>query len=161
MLRAVPIYAMMAENLPTWARKEIDGICRRFFWAGKDQSVRGKCMVAWKACCRPKELGGLGISDLKLASFALQTRWLWLQKTDQDRAWSQLPIHTSKEVQSFFRASTFTRLDDGRKALFWEDRWIDGEDAATIAPYLHQRITQRVRCTLTVKGSVTEDGCAA
>ena len=45
-LRAVPIYAMMAENLPTWARKEIDGICRRFFWAGKDQSVRGKCMVA-------------------------------------------------------------------------------------------------------------------
>ena len=117
-------------------------------------------MVAWQTCCRPKELGGLGISDMKLASFALQTRWLWLQKTGQDRAWSQLPIHTSKEVQSF-RASTFTRLGDGRKALFWEDWWIDGEDVATIAPYLHQRITQRVRRTLTDKGSMTEDGCAA
>ena len=30
-LCAVPIYAMMAENLPPWATKEIDTICRRFF----------------------------------------------------------------------------------------------------------------------------------
>ena len=30
-LRSVPIYAMMAENLPGWARKEIDSICRKFF----------------------------------------------------------------------------------------------------------------------------------
>jgi hypothetical protein len=29
-LRAIPIYDMMAENLPTWARKEIDAICRKF-----------------------------------------------------------------------------------------------------------------------------------
>ena len=35
--------------------------------------------------------------------------------------------------------------------MFWEDRWIDGEDVATIAPYLHQKITQRVRRTLTVR----------
>lgn len=59
-LQAVPIYAMMAENLPAWARKEIDAICRKFFWAGSDQSVQGKCMVAWPAYCRPTELGGLG-----------------------------------------------------------------------------------------------------
>jgi hypothetical protein len=30
-LRAVPIYAMMAENLPPWARKELDAICWKFF----------------------------------------------------------------------------------------------------------------------------------
>lgn len=30
-LRAVPIYAMMAENLPPWARVEIDAICKKFF----------------------------------------------------------------------------------------------------------------------------------
>ena len=35
--------------------------------------------------------------------------------------------------------------------MFWEDRWIDGEDVATIAPYLHQRISRRVRRTLTVR----------
>jgi hypothetical protein len=37
---------MMADNLPPWARKEIDAICRKFLWVGKEASVHGKCMVA-------------------------------------------------------------------------------------------------------------------
>jgi hypothetical protein len=67
---------MMAENHPPWARREIDAIYRKFLWVGKDASVRRKCMVAWEAVCKPTELGGLGITDLKLTGFALQTRWL-------------------------------------------------------------------------------------
>jgi integrase len=76
-LRAIPIYAMMADKLPPWARKEIDALCIRFLWVQKEASVHGKCMVAWSTACRPMELGGLGISDLKLAGYALQTWWLW------------------------------------------------------------------------------------
>ena len=87
---------MMADSLPPWAIKEIDAICRKVLWVGKDASVRGKCMVAWKTAYRPTEMGGLGITDLKLTGYALQTRWLWLQKTDSARAWSELPIN--KEV---------------------------------------------------------------
>lgn len=75
-LQAVPIYSMMANSLPQWARAEIDAICRKFFWAGSDADVRGKCMVAWEAACRPTELGGLRIFDLRLTGYALQTRWL-------------------------------------------------------------------------------------
>lgn len=97
---------MMAENLPAWARKEIDAICHCFFWAGADQSVRGRCMVAWP------------ISDIRLAGYALQTRWLWLQKTDHDRAWSQLPIKTCTEVQAFFKASTYVIVGNGLQTLF-------------------------------------------
>ncbi|WVZ88407.1 hypothetical protein U9M48_034933 [Paspalum notatum var. saurae] len=40
-LTAIPLYAMMADQLPGWARKEIEAICRRFFWAGSDRSIRG------------------------------------------------------------------------------------------------------------------------
>jgi hypothetical protein len=61
---------------------------------------------------------------------------------------------TAKEVQAFFKASTYTRLGDDRTTLFWEDQWIDGQDSAIIAPYLHQRIPQRVRRKLTVR-----EGC--
>jgi hypothetical protein len=43
--------------------------------------------------CRPMELGGLGISSLKELGWALQMRWLWLQKTEPNRPWSALPIH--------------------------------------------------------------------
>jgi len=39
-------------------------------------------MVAWPTVCRPVELGGLGVTDLRLAGYVLQTRWLWLQRTD-------------------------------------------------------------------------------
>ena len=136
---------MMAENLPGWARKEIDSICRKFFWVGSEASVQGKCMVPWPTVCKPTQLGGLGISDLKLQGFALQTRWLWLQKIDQDRAWSQLPIKTAPEVQAFFRASTFTTIGDGKQALFWEDRWIIGETAMEIAPCLYHLVPSRIR----------------
>ena len=52
-LHAVPIYAMMAENLLPWARKEIDAICRKFFWVGNEADVRGKCMVEGPVICRP------------------------------------------------------------------------------------------------------------
>jgi hypothetical protein len=109
---------MMAENLPAWARKEIDTICRKFFWSGTDQSVQGKCMVAWQSCCRPTDLGGMGITNIKLAGYALQTRWLWLQQADHDRAWSQLPIRTCPQVQAFFKASVFKVPGDGKHILF-------------------------------------------
>ena len=117
-LRAVSIYSMMADSPPPWARKEIDAICRKFLWAGGDSSVHGKCMVAWDTVCRPTELGGLGINDLRLTGYALQTRWLWLQKTDDSRAWSELSISTEPQVREFFRASMFTILGEGTAALF-------------------------------------------
>jgi hypothetical protein len=87
-LSVVPIYCicMIADGLQPWAWQEIDSISRKFLWAGKDGSVRGKCMVAWQTCTRPKEIGGLGITDLRLAGTAFEAKWLWLQKTDQDRA---------------------------------------------------------------------------
>lgn len=158
MLRAVPIYAMIAESLPPWARKEIDCICRKFFWAGTDSSIRGKCMVTWPTVCKPTDLGGLGIIDLKLAGIALQSKWLWLQKVDRDRAWSQLPIRTSPEVQAFFRASTYTYtvVGDRPQALFWEDRWINGDSASDIAPCLCQLVPRRTRNRLTVRDGLTD-----
>ena len=83
-------------------------------------------MVAWPACCRPTDLGGLGINDLELTGFALQTMWLWLQKIDSSQASSELLINAEPEVRAFFRASTFTALGNGMSAHFWDDRWIQG-----------------------------------
>lgn len=150
-LRAVPIYAMMADNFPHWATKEIDAICRKFLWVGSDASVRGKCMVAWIAVCKPTQFGGLGVSDLRLQGYALQTRWLWLQKTDSERAWSELPLKTTPEVLAFFNASTFYQIGDGRTAHFWEDKWISGEGICDITPCIVQLIPPHIRQRQTVR----------
>lgn len=73
-LVAIPIYAMIADGLPSWARREIDAICRHFLWADSDGNVRGKCMVTWVTCVRSTVLGGLGITNLRLADMAFQAK---------------------------------------------------------------------------------------
>lgn len=113
-------------------------------------------MVAWTTVCKPTMLGGLGIRDLKLAGYALQTRWLWLQRTDSDRAWSQLPIKTAPQVQAFFRASTFMGIGDGRTALFWEDCWLHGASIKDRAPCLYQLVSRRIRATQTVRQALAQ-----
>jgi hypothetical protein len=49
----------------------------QFMWRGR-KDVKGH-LVSWPVVTRPKELGGLGIADLRLG-WALRVRWLWLQK---------------------------------------------------------------------------------
>ena len=142
-LSAIPIYTIIADGLPPWAIQEIDSICRRFLWTGKEGSIRGKCAVAWTAICRPTDLGGLGIPDLRLASIALQARWLWLKHTDATRAWAQLPIKASREVAAFFDASTFTLIGNGQSTAFWTARWIQGKAVKDIAPTLLEFVSRR------------------
>lgn len=150
-LKAVPIYSMMADCLPPWAVKEIDAICRRFLWAGGDAPVQGKCMVSWGAACKPMIFGGLGIADLRLTGYALQARWLWLQRTDNARAWSCLPLRVEPNVQAFFRASTYFQLGNGRTTLFWTDKWLDQAAPADLAPNLARLVSRRTQSTLTVE----------
>jgi hypothetical protein len=117
---------------------------------GKDGEVRWKCMVAWQMCTRPKELGGLGITDLWLAGTAFEKKWLWLQRTDRDRAWSELPLKTSPEAAAFFRASTYSVIGSGTETLFWTDNWIGGSSIQAMAPTLFQLIPKRVTQKQTV-----------
>jgi hypothetical protein len=154
-LSTIPVYCMIANGLPPWARKEIDSICRRFSWARKDGAVRGKCMVAWKTCARPKEIGGLSITNLQLAATAFEANWLWLQNTDQERAWTELPLKMTDEACAFFRASTYTVIGNGRDTLFWVDSWINGVSVRAMAPTLFKLIPARMVNRQTVAEALT------
>jgi hypothetical protein len=46
-------------------------------------------------------LGGLGITDLKLATIAMRTGLLWLQRNDFERTWAQLQIKAHPMVYIF------------------------------------------------------------
>ncbi|WVZ79026.1 hypothetical protein U9M48_026654 [Paspalum notatum var. saurae] len=142
-LMAMPIFVMMGNGLPGWAKEEIDAMCRRFLWAGGDQQVKGKCLVSWPVIVRPKQFGGLGVLDLKLFSIALQSRWLWLQRTDEDRVWAGLPISVASDVRQFFDASIQVKIGNGRKTLFWLDKWLDGQSVQTMAPALVSAVSRR------------------
>lgn len=150
-LSTIPTYKIMATQLPGWAIDEIDRIRRNFFWEGVDVSVRGKGMVAWTSVCLPTAKGGLGVVDLRLAGSALRTRWLWLQRTNPDRAWEALPMRVEPEVQQLFNASISVQLGGGTQALFWTEKWIDGESVADLAPVLITLVSNMIKKTRMVQ----------
>ena len=84
-LTGMLIYLAMAFDFPTWAFKAVDKIRRGFLWRGRKDAKGGHCLVAWVKVCRPPELGGLGISDLKSLGWSLGMRWVWLQKIEPHR----------------------------------------------------------------------------
>jgi hypothetical protein len=81
-LTSTIVYHAMAFDVPQWALKAIDKIRRGYLWRGRKDAKGGHCLVAWPKVTRPKELGGLGISNLQNLHWALRVRWLWLRKTD-------------------------------------------------------------------------------
>jgi hypothetical protein len=72
-LSGIPVYLLITLKVPKWVIKAIDKI-RSFLWKGRKEARGGNCLIT-----RPIELGGLGIPNLLIMSWALQMRWLWFQ----------------------------------------------------------------------------------
>ena len=154
-LTGMLIYMLMAIDLPPWAIKAVDKIRCGFLWKGRRDVQGGHCPVAWVKVCRPIELGGLGIVDLRSFSWALRTRWLWLQKTEPDRPWVDLPIQVPEQVRVFFAAATYSEVGDGATTLFWTDKWLHGQCIADVAPHLFAAVTVRRHKKRTVQEALT------
>ena len=115
---------MLALELPPSVLKAIDKIRRAFLWKGRKDAKGGHCLLAWPKVTRPVFLGGLGISDLQKLGWALKLRWLWLQKTEPEKAWSFFPIQAQHQVQSFFAMAVKTVIGNGKNTSFWTDGWL-------------------------------------
>jgi hypothetical protein len=149
-LSAIPVHQLLVYSPPKKTLKQIEKIERGFLWAARAEANGGHYHVNWSHVCRPISLGGLGIPDLERQGLALRLRWLWLSRTDDRRAWSRLDLQFSTEERAMFFASTSMTIGNGERALFWEDRWIDGRAISEIAPRLYECIPKRRRKVRTV-----------
>lgn len=121
-LSAMPVHTAIALPLSPWAIERIDKLRRAFLWAGSDSVAAGKCKVAWETVCRPRDLGGLGIADLRRAGVALRVRWQWLRRVDGDhRTWTSLPDVPERAAVAIFQAATTATLGDDTSTIFWTD----------------------------------------
>jgi hypothetical protein len=142
-LTVVPIYLLIALDLPKWFIKGIDTKRRGFLWKGHQQANGGNCLVAWEKVQRPLQYGGLGIHNLELLGWALRIRWLWAQKTDVERPCAGLSISIPYKARVLFDMAVNVVVGNGDKILFWFDRWLDGLTMAEMAPNLFRAIPKR------------------
>lgn len=117
-LCAIPIHSMLALNIPMKIIKALSKICRGFLWCGKKEATGGHCAVAWDSVCRPKWAGGLGIPNLSWLNKALQARWPWLQKTDNEKPWAEFNIDVPAASHALYNTASRTIVGNGRSALF-------------------------------------------
>jgi hypothetical protein len=87
---------------------------------------------------------------LERTGLSLRLRWLWYSRTDDTKAWSNLDLQFSAEEQALFFACTSMTVGNGERALFWEDRWINGRSVSEISPLLYNCIPKRRRKIRTV-----------
>lgn len=59
-LSAIPIYVLIAINVPKWFIRAVDKIRHGYMWNGRQQANGGNCLVAWDKVQPPLDLGGLG-----------------------------------------------------------------------------------------------------
>jgi hypothetical protein len=144
-LSAIPVHVAICCALSPWAIGEIDRRRRAFLWAGTDKVAGGKCRIAWPVVCSPRDLGGLGLPDLRLLGFALRLRWEWLRRTQPDAPWAHLPSQPERAVDRMFQASVLVHLGDGTTARFWTDAWLPDGAICNFAPNLFRAVGKRRR----------------
>jgi hypothetical protein len=113
-LTSVVTYHATVIPLPKWLIKKINKIRRNFFWKGDDQGYNG------------------GICFGR----ALHQWWLWYRWTDDSKPWQGMTLPCDAQDRALFQASAEIRLGNGKKASFWQDKWLDGNAPKEIAPNL-------------------------
>jgi hypothetical protein len=133
-LTASVVYHLLALDMEPWFLQAVDKLRRGFVWVGKEDAMGGCCLVAWSQVFQPKSLGGLGLHNLKLLNASLRAKWIWYSKTDFERPWSGMNFIVLPDAAAIFRASVTISIGDGAHTLLWEDPWIGGLCAGTVAP---------------------------
>jgi hypothetical protein len=113
-LTSVVTYHATVIPLPKWLIKKINKIRRNFFWKGDDQGNNG------------------GICFGR----ALHQWWLWYRWTDDSKPWQGMTLPCDAQDRALFQASAEIKLGNGKKASFWQDKWLDGNAPKEIAPNL-------------------------
>jgi hypothetical protein len=107
-------------------------------------------------CCS-RELGGLGIADLKSLGIALKARWSWIKRSAPNKPWANLAIQVSKEVAGLISVAVIIEVGSGSNTLLWKDKWLDGKGIQDITPLVFALVPKIRSNNSTVLKALTEE----
>ena len=80
---------MQCVKIPAKVCNSVDKLCRDFLW-GSTVEKRKIHFVSWKKVTMYKNLGGLGIFDLRDRNKALLAKFCWRIITEHEAPWAQM-----------------------------------------------------------------------
>ena len=84
-------YYMQCQSLPIKVCNQIDKLIRNFLW-GSTEEKRRLHLVRWETVTLPKELGGLGLHNMKDINNALLAKLCWRLACEQEAPWAKMLV---------------------------------------------------------------------
>jgi len=114
-LTALPLFYLSFFRAPIAVINRLTAIQRHFLWGG---NLEGKkiAWVAWRQVCASREMGGLGIKDIKVLNNALLIKWKWLVFHQSDQLWSRILVSKYKGWRG---------LEEGPAKHYFSHWWSD------------------------------------
>lgn len=75
-LNTLPFYSMQVMRLPVALCDEMNRICRSFIW-GHKPNERKAYLIGWDTICQPKEVGSLGLRNMRALNQAALVKLAW------------------------------------------------------------------------------------
>jgi hypothetical protein len=88
-LASIPIYLMSIIKFPKWAVKAINSQMANFFWNDQENSHKYH-LANLKFLNQRKEVGGLGIPDLRELNLCLLASWIQRYYDAGDKIWKAI-----------------------------------------------------------------------
>lgn len=144
---------------PVWVIKRLNSLSANFLWGSSSNRCKLHLM-SWSRVCKPKEMGGAGILELRSFNIALLGKWLWKLVHNQHQGWCRIVLdryfkrkaimaltgRKTGKISAFwrgvqraagcFRVALNFQSGSGLGVNFWLDRWCGEYNLASHFPAL-------------------------
>ncbi|KAK6796557.1 hypothetical protein RDI58_004258 [Solanum bulbocastanum] len=155
-LDSMPNYVMSLFPIPNGVIGRLNALRRNFLWEGNSKTKKFH-LVKWAALIGNKQVGGLGVRNLKTQNQCLLMKWLWRLASNEQALWKEV-IQAKYEMEDHWSTCMVTntygtslwrtirklwpklrgnckiKIGNGVKVSFWEDSWLEQGPLKTLFP---------------------------
>ena len=117
-LVSIPIYLMSIRKFPKWAVNMINSHMARFLWNNNEDKHKYH-LAHWQLVAQKKELGGLGIPDLRNLNLSLLSSWIFRYGLNKNAIWTKISDFKYKTDQPNICSPLGNQLSPFWKGVTW------------------------------------------
>ncbi|GAU30676.1 hypothetical protein TSUD_39000 [Trifolium subterraneum] len=118
-LASLPLYFFSFFKAPICVLNQLVSIQRNFLWGGGMEEKK-LCWVKWDHICLPRDVGGLGVKNLKLFNIALLSKWKWRCVNDSEAIWMDVLRYRYGHLPSVILNGVPTTCES-KASIWWKD----------------------------------------